>query len=155
MRPRRIAWPVLAVSALVAALVVLPSPRIARAQDAGQIKVSRGTAHIERSGRRLPAQVGARIRPSDVVVTGADGSVGIAFADDSLISIGPNSALTVEQFAFDSTTHRGTHDTSLRKGTLAAVSGKIARQSPDAMKVRTPVAILGVRGTELVVRTSD
>ena len=51
-------------------------------------------------------------------------------------------------------THAGRFDTSLRHGTLSAVSGKIARQSPDAMKVRTPSTILGVRGTEFVVRAA-
>jgi hypothetical protein len=146
----------LVASALAGALLaVLPSPAPASAQDAGQIKVARGTAHIERGGQKLPARIGARVRPADVIVTGADGSLGIAFADDSLLSIGPGSTLVIEQFAFDTTTHRGAHDTTLRRGTLAAVSGKIARQSPDAMKVRTPVAILGVRGTEFLVRTGE
>jgi hypothetical protein len=43
----------------------------------------------------------------------------------------------------------------LKRGTLAVVSGKLAKQSPDAMKVRTPAAVLGVRGTEFLVRTGD
>jgi len=89
------------------------------------------------------------------VVTGPDGSVGIAFADNSLLSVGPGSVLAIDRFAFDPTTHAGAFDSTLRKGTLSAVSGKIARQSPDAMKVRTPAAILGVRGTEFVVRTTE
>ncbi|TMH15282.1 MAG: FecR domain-containing protein, partial [Betaproteobacteria bacterium] len=46
-------------------------------------------------------------------------------------------------------------ESSLRKGTLSVVSGKIAKQSPDAMKVKTPSSILGVRGTEFLVRSSD
>ena len=147
---------VIAASALLGALLaVLPSPAPVSAQDAGQIKVAKGTAHIERGGQKLPARIGTRVRPADVIVTGPDGSLGIAFADDSLLSIGPGSSLVIEQFAFDSTTHGGTHDTTLRQGTLAGVSGKIARQSPQAMKVRTPVAILGVRGTEFLVRTGE
>ena len=147
---------VIAASALLGALLaVLPSPAPASAQDAGQVKVAKGTAHIERGGQKLPARLGTRVRPGDVVVTGGDGSLGIAFADDSMLSIGPNSTLAIEKFAFDTTTHSGTHDTTLRQGTLSAVSGKIARQSPDAMKVRTPVAILGVRGTEFLVRTGE
>ena len=88
-------------------------------------------------------------------MTGADGSVGITFIDNSLLSAGPNSVLAIDRFAFDSTTHQGAFEASLKKGTLAVVSGKIAKQSPDAMKVQTPAAILGVRGTEFVVRTGD
>ena len=37
---------------------------------------------------------------------------------------------------------------------MAAVSGKIGKQSADAMRVRTPATILGVRGTEFLVRSS-
>jgi len=125
------------------------------AADAGQIKVSRGAAWIERGGTRLPALVGTRVRETDVIATGADGSVGMTFADDSLLSIGPNTVLVVERFTFDPTTHRGSFESTLRTGTLSAVSGKLTRQSPDAMKVRTPSAILGVRGTEFLVRTGE
>jgi len=126
---------------------------VAAAEDAGQIKTSKGSAQIERSGQKLPATVGQVVHQGDVVVTGADGSVGITFRDSSLVSIGPDSALVIDRFVFDSTTHQGNFDATLKQGTLAVVSGKLAKQSPDAMKVKTPAAILGVRGTEFLVRT--
>src|SRR5262245_4207471 len=140
-------------TALVVWLAFLES--VALAADAGQIKVARGAAWIERAGTRTPAKVGDRVATADVIVTGTDGAVGITFADDSRLSIGPNSVLGIDHFAFDSTTHQGGFGASLQKGTLAAVSGKLAKQSPDAMTVRTPAAILGVRGTESVVRTGN
>jgi hypothetical protein len=124
----------------------------ALAQDVGQIKVSRGFVRIERGTQRLTAPVGARVQANDVIVTGPDGAVGIAFLDASLLSAGPNSTLSIDRFAFDSTTNQGAFDTSLRQGTLSVVSGKIAKQAPDAMRVKTPAAILGARGTEFVVR---
>ena len=127
---------------------------VAAAQDAGQIKTSKGAAQIERSGQKLPATVGQVVQQGDVVTTGADGSVGITFRDNSLVSIGPDSVLAIDRFVFDSTTHQGNFDASLKQGTLAVVSGKLAKQSPEAMTVKTPAAILGVRGTEFLVRTS-
>ena len=123
------------------------------AEDAGHIKVSKGAVHIERAGKRLPGPVGSIVQQGDLVVTGADGSVGITFRDNSLLSVGPDSVLSIDRFVFDSTTHQGTFESSLKQGTLAVVSGKLAKQSPDAMKVKTPAAILGVRGTEFLVRT--
>lgn len=137
------------------ALLLLLTAAPALAADAGQIKVSKGAVHIERAGQRLPAPVGTRVQESDVVVTGAGGSVGIIFADESLLSAGPNSVLAIERFAFDSTTHDGAFETRLQKGTLSAVSGKIAKRAAGAMRVRTPSALLGVRGTELVVRVTE
>jgi hypothetical protein len=103
----------------------------------------------------VAVSAGTRVREQDSVVTGADGTVGITFADSSRLSLGPSSRLTVEKFSFNSTTHQGAFETALDKGSLAAVSGKLAKQSPEAMKVRTPAAVLGVRGTEFVVRTGD
>jgi hypothetical protein len=125
------------------------------ATDVGQIKTSKGAVHVERAGQKLPAAVGMRIQQADTVVTGADGSVGITFVDNSLLSAGPNSSLAIERYAFDPTTHAGAFDSRLSRGTLSVVSGKIARQMPGAMTVRTPAAILGVRSTEFVVRADD
>jgi len=142
-------------SALIALTTVLAfGVAVAAAQEAGQIKVSKGSAQIERSGKKLPAAVGRVVQQGDVVITGADGSVGITFRDSSLLSVGPDSVLAIDRFVFDSTTHQGSFDSSLKQGTLAVVSGKLAKQSPEAMKVKTPAAILGVRGTEFLVRTS-
>ena len=136
---------------LLCALVALP----ALAGEAGRVKVSKGEVQIERDGKRLPAPVGAVIQARDTVKTGPDGSVGITFQDDSLLSAGPNSELVIERFVFDSTTHKGEFDTALKKGTLAVVSGKIVKQSPEAMRVKTPAAIMGVRGTEFVVKVDE
>jgi len=136
---------------LLCALVALP----ALAGEAGRVKVSKGEVQIERDGKRLPAPVGAIIQARDTVKTGPDGSVGITFQDDSLLSAGPNSELVIERFVFDSTTHKGEFDTALKKGTLAVVSGKIVKQSPESMRVKTPAAIMGVRGTEFVVKVDE
>lgn len=125
------------------------------AADAGQIKTASGTVFLERDGQRLPAGVGMPVRQSDTLVTGADGALGVTFTDNSLLSIGPNSVLAIDSYVFDSTTHRGQFDASLRKGTLAVISGRMVKQSPDAMRVRTPSSIMGVRGTEFAVRVDE
>lgn len=125
------------------------------ANDVGQVKTAKGSVHVERDGKLLPASVGMPIRQADSLVTGADGAVGVTFSDNSLLSTGPNSVLVVDRYNFDSTTHAGRFDASLKKGTLAVVSGKMVKQSPDAMKVRTPAAIMGVRGTEFIVQVEE
>ncbi len=141
------------VAAAVAAALTAATPALAN--DVGQVKTAKGSVHVEREGKRLPASVGMPIRQADALVTGADGAVGVTFTDNSLLSTGPNSVLVVDRYDFDSTTHAGRFDTSLKKGTLAVVSGKMVKQSPDAMKVRTPAAIMGVRGTEFVVQVEE
>ena len=139
---------------LLACVALLAAP-LASAEDIGQVKVTSGVVHIQRGTERLPATVGARVRVSDTVVTGDDGSVGITFTDNTLLSAGPNSVLVLEQYAFNSTTHDGKFDARLDRGSLAVVSGKIAKQSPDAMVVKTPSSLLGVRGTEFLVKVGN
>ena len=136
---------------LLAVLALLAAP-VSFAEDIGQVKVSSGAVHIQRGAERLPAAVGTRVQVSDTVVTGKDGSVGITFSDNTLLSAGPDSVLVLERYAFNSTTHEGKFDARLNRGSLAIVSGKIAKQSPDAMVVKTPSSMLGVRGTEFLVK---
>ena len=97
----------------------------------------------------------SRLQAADVIVTGANSSAGITFTDNSLVSVGPNSIFAIDRYSFDSTTHAGEFEGSLKKGKLAAVSGKMVKQSPEAMKIRTPSAVMGVRGTEFVVQVDD
>ena len=150
--PPRLA--VLRAAALALSLCLAAPPALAAA-DIGQIKVSKGAVEIERDGQTMPGAVGARLQTADVIRTGADGSVGITMSDNSLLSAGPNSILSLDRYAFDSTTSQGQFDTSLRKGSVSIVSGRIAKQSPDAMTVRTPTAILGVRGTTFAVVVNE
>ena len=127
----------------------------AGAAEIGQIKVAKGQVTLERKGQSMPTRVGMRLETADVLKTGADGAVGITMADNSLLSAGPNSILSLERFDYDPTTNQGRFDTQLQKGSLSVISGRMAKQSPDAMTVRTPSAILGVRGTEFVVSAND
>lgn len=140
-------------AALIAGALALAMPALAA--DIGRIKVARGQVAVERAGAALPGVVGMRVQAADTIRTGEDGAVGITMDDDSLLSAGPNSVLVLDRYAFDATTSQGRLDTALNKGTLAVISGRIAKQSPDAMTVRTPTAILGVRGTTFVVSASE
>ena len=140
---------------LMMALAAIGFSGMALASDVGLVKVSRGSVEIQRDGARMPAGVGAGLRTADVIVTGADSSAGITFTDNSLVSVGPNSVFAIDKYRFDMTTHAGEFEGNLRQGRLAAVSGKMVKQAPESMKIRTPSAIMGVRGTEFVVQVDD
>jgi len=140
------------VALMVAALSMATQPYAA---EIGRIKIAKGKVTIEREGNVVPGDVGTRVQTSDKIRTGADGSVGITMDDDSLLSAGPNSILSLDRYSFDPTTNQGRFDAGLNKGTLAVISGRIAKNSPDAMTVRTPAILLGVRGTTFAVSASD
>jgi hypothetical protein len=107
---------------------------------------------VERGAQRMLGVAGMKLQQSDVIRTGIDGAAGITFVDNTMMSAGPNSVLALDRFSFNSTTHEGKLDATMSSGTLSVISGKIAKQSPDAMTVRTPAAILGARGTEFFIK---
>jgi hypothetical protein len=140
---------------LLAACWWLWCSAVLAAQPAGIVKIARGAVALERTGESRPATAGMTVHSGDRIVTGRDGSVGITLRDNTLLSAGPNATLVLDKFAFDSTTHQGTLDASVKRGTVSVVSGKIARQSPQDVRFRTPNAILGVRGTTFVIDAGD
>ena len=105
--------------------------------EIGQLKSAKGDVWIERGGACLPGTVGTRVQTADIVKTGADGSVGMVMVDNSLLSIGPNSILSLDRLDYDATTQRGQFDSSLSKGSLAwsgahrqAIAGRDVRPHP-------------------------
>lgn len=140
---------------LVTGLTVPGLGGVLAAGEAGTVKKSTGSVAIVRAGQKLPAVTGAAVMVSDRVLTGADGSIGITLRDNTLLSAGPNSTLDLNRFSFDSTTHEGEVNATVKRGTLAVISGKIAANSPTRVAINTPTATLGVRGTEFVVEVAD
>jgi hypothetical protein len=121
------------------------------AADIGRIKTVAGQASVVRAGKTLPAAPGLTLSVKDVLVTGKDGRIGISFVDNSRFAVGPNARVSLAEFQFDDTTHKGASLTQVDRGSLAIVSGQIAKENKDAMKVRTPTSLLAARGTRFVV----
>ncbi len=143
--------PVKKMKAITGLLMMLAIVNAYAGDDAGLVKNVKGDATIERGAQKISVKPGTRLLVSDRVITGANSSVGITLHDGTLLSAGPNSTLTLNKFEFDNTTNKGALDASLKRGTLAVVSGKLSKSSPDAVKYHTPTSILGVRGTEFLL----
>ena len=121
----------------------------------GQIKNVAGQVSLVRNNVQQPAKTGDLLEQADVLTTGPNGSVGITFIDNTRFSAGPNSRVELKQFNFNPTTQEGEFVTDVQQGTLAIISGQIAKRSPDAMKVKTPTTILGVRGTKFAIKVDE
>ena len=124
------------------------------AQDrpvAGRIKVSTGSAFILRDGAQLPAQVGQTVSETDGLRTGADGKIGVTLNDDTRLSLGPNSELKLERFMYTPADRGFGLVLRFVRGVSTYVSGRIAKLAPDSIRLETPAAIIGVRGTTLAI----
>ena len=137
------------------ALVTVIASSLALAADVGQIKSLEGDVHIIRGDTTITAQPGQPLQPSDTIVTGPNGQVGITFIDNTRFSAGPNTRLELSRFRFDSTTHEGEFIADVKSGTLSVISGQIAKHSADQMKVKTPSSLLAVRGTNFLIKVQD
>jgi len=122
-----------------------------QASAAGRIKVVSGAAFIVREAKLVPAQVGQEVYAADALRTGADGRIGVTLKDDTRFSLGPSSEVRLERFNF--ATADGAIGLALKfvRGAAAYVSGRIAKLSPDSIRLETPAAIVGVRGTTLAI----
>ncbi len=118
---------------------------------AGRIKVATGSTFVVRDGAQISAQVGHVVFESDGLRTGGDGKIGVTLNDDTRLSLGPNSELKLERFTY-APADRG-FGLVLRfvRGAATYVSGRIAKLAPDSIRLETPAAIIGVRGTTLAI----
>jgi hypothetical protein len=131
--------------------VFTPGSPLLAAESVGIAKSVRGGAQLQRGTQIIPLVVGGAIEAGDRIVTDATGSVGISMKDDTLLSLGPRSVLAVDEFAFNPTTQAGQLSVNVVSGTLRMVTGLIAKQSPPSVRITTPNAAIGVRGTDFIV----
>ena len=139
----------------VAALVLVcafAAPVVAQERPvAGRIKVSTGATFVVRDGAQLPAQVGQVVFESDGLRTGGDGKIGVTLNDDTRLSLGPNSELKLERFTYAPANSGFGLVLKFVRGAATYVSGRIAKMAPDSIRLETPAAIIGVRGTTLAI----
>jgi hypothetical protein len=141
--------------ALLAALALILAATPALAEQpapAGHVKIVSGSAFIVRNSATMAAKPGLPIFASDTLRTGGDGSVGVTLRDDTRLSLGPNSEVRVERYVYSP--GEGGFGMVLKfvRGVAAYVSGRIAKLAPDSIRLETPAAIVGVRGTTVAVR---
>jgi hypothetical protein len=90
---------------------------------------------------------GDEIFLGDRIVTGPAGGLQIMLLDGTTFSVGPNSSMVIDEFVFDPANGTGKLTASISRGTLRLISGRLARQEQEAIRIRLPVATVGVRGT--------
>ncbi|QHO72761.1 hypothetical protein ACH79_09125 [Bradyrhizobium sp. CCBAU 051011] len=142
---------------------VRPAVQDVVAKPIGKVVVATGSVTIERanavvvqastSGPAGQAKEGDLVYQGDIVATGADGRVGINFTDGSSFNLSNNARMALDEFVYDPKSLSNSTVFSLTKGTFTFIAGKVAKTGD--MKIDTPVATMGVRGTTPRVEISD
>jgi len=98
-------------------------------------------------------KVGDLVYLGDMVQTGTDGRVGINFTDGTSFNLSSNARMALSEFVYDPNGKSNSTLFNLTKGTFTFVAGNIAKTGD--MKIDTPVATMGIRGTTPHVEVSD
>jgi len=137
---------------LVALTLLFSLPVFAGGDVIGYVKTVKGNAMVVTGGKETKAAVGTPIVEGCVLKTGGNASMGVTFKDNTVMSFGPDTELTVDEYVYSPNKGKLRLGANLAKGTLAYLSGAIAKIKPDAVTVKTPTGTIGVRGTHFVVR---
>jgi F0F1-type ATP synthase assembly protein I len=125
----------------------------------GEITMAIGAAELDRSaksaGKLTTLQKGEAIREGDVIKTSANGHVHIKFIDGALVSVRPQSVLAIHEFKYDAANaSNSVVRMSLERGEVRSVSGAAAQAAKDKFRLNTPLAAIGVKGTDFVTSAS-
>ena len=124
---------------------IMPIGKVVTATGVVSIEHVRAVVVQASLGQSGDAKVGDSVYLGDVVSTGSDGRVGISFTDGTAFDLSPNARMVMNEFIYDPNSKSNSSLLSLTKGTFTFVAGKIAKSGD--MKVNTPVATMGIRGT--------
>lgn len=126
----------------------------ARAEDnsLGFIKRVSGRADVIANGNAIAAEPGMPVYLNNSLKTGKDGSVGLTFKDNTVISLGPDTEVVIDEYLYAPAKDQLKLTANLLQGTLHYISGVIAKLRPEAVSVITPSGVIGVRGTRFLAK---
>ncbi len=119
----------------------------------GEVSLVLGKAYIEKAdGARELITVGASVNVNDRIETGTNGHVHIRFVDQALVSLRPSSQLEILRYDYSpEAPENSVVKLNLVEGITRAISGKAAKAARENFRMDTPIAAIGVRGTDFVV----
>ena len=117
----------------------------------GYVKTVSGEASVTTGKSRIAAHLGTPLFMGSQLQTGHKSTLGVTFKDDTVMSFGPDTELTVDEYLYAPNQGKLKLAASITKGSLNYVSGVIAKLQHDAVTVKTPSGTIGVRGTQFVV----
>jgi hypothetical protein len=146
--PRKAQGRILVLAGVMVGMLGAAGRAAADATQVGVVAAVHGTVRVARppaEGRAVAS--GEPLFLGDAVTTEDDGQLQILLLDETVFTIGPRSAVVIDEFVYDPATDAGKISAQILKGVFRFVTGRIAHKNPEQMKVRLPAGLIGVRGT--------
>lgn len=120
----------------------------------GKVLFSLGNVHVESIDSEQKKRIfrGDEINEGDTIITSENGQAQLKMADGGLIAIRPNSRFKIDTFNFDNKIDNNKTFFRLLKGSFRSVTGSIGETNKKSYKVTTPIATIGIRGTDYTAR---
>jgi VCBS repeat-containing protein len=115
----------------------------------GHITKLIGNATVIRNGVSIVLNMGDNVHKGDVVQSGSGSSLGITFIDGTVFGLGSNARMVLNEMVYDPNGTSNSSFLTLVQGTITFVAGQTAKHGD--MKVDTPVATMGIRGTACLI----
>lgn len=155
---RRVAVATLFCGLLIATTVLLP-PNAAKAKleaemagvsaaVTGNVTLSKVTGEVG-----ILVESGMPVYLGDRIITSNGAGLQVLLLDETVLTIGPNSDVAIDEFVYDPTTGDGRIVADMAKGVMRFVTGKIPLNNPSSMDVNLPVGSIGIRGTIGLIRS--
>ena len=126
------------------------------AESIGTVNTVSGTVFVIRvDGSREEVDIDTVLLAGDILETGADGAIGVVFADQTTLAMGGDGRMALDEMIYDPQSQEGSLSLMAFKGIYTVVSGMVAKTDPDAMVINTPVGSIGIRGTQIGIDLTD
>ena len=94
---------------------------------------------------------GSKIFFGDTIISNQNSNAQILFLDQTILTLGEDTELTIDEFIYDPNSHDGSFVSNVKSGTVKFITGQISKKNPENLEVKFPSGTLGARGTEFVV----
>ena len=128
----------------------------AASQHVARVSMTVGQAQrIGVSGCAEPLLLGALLQEQDRIITGKDAMVILVFSDQARVALRPESELVIRSYKIDPSGTDTQMHLDLVRGTVRQISGQAAHRQPERYRLNTPIAAIGVRGTDFLAKASE
>ena len=118
----------------------------------GVIGVAIGEINNQKNEKLLN---GSKVFYGDTIFVKSKSNAQILFLDETVLTVGEDTELTIDDFVYDPKTNDGNFVTNIKSGTVKFITGKISKKNPDNLEVKMPAGTLGARGTEFLIQSNS
>lgn len=125
-------------------------------QPVARVSMAVGDAQrIGASGQVTPLSLGTQLSEQDRIITGKDAMVILIFSDQARVALRPDSELLIRRYKVDPSGAETELQLDLLRGTVRQISGRAAQKQPERYRLNTPIAAIGVRGTDFLAKSGE